>query len=118
MINDFKTGDFSISDGTHKDKLKRFYDYIERNLDKYINAVYELTYDFGYNSEFGKIYYDLGKDKSFCDRGLTFKSSIYNNMHVELKRLESMVKERGSIPTIEGRMQCLKDCINKYEIMS
>lgn len=37
MVNDFKSGEFSTYDGRYKNKLKRFYDWFTKNIDKYIN---------------------------------------------------------------------------------
>lgn len=79
-----------------------------------------MTFEYGYDVEFCKIYYELDNIKiDLIDKlVLTFEPKIYNYMDTRLRYLEDMIKKRGSIPIMEGRIQCLKDCINKFDTMS
>lgn len=121
MINDFKSGDFSTYDGKYKNKLKRFYDWFARNIDKHNKYVWAMTFEYGYDVEFCNTFYNcIYKKIDWENRDviLTFEPKIYNYMDTRLRHLEDMIKERGSIPIMEGRIQCLKDCMNKFDTMS
>lgn len=112
-----RSGDFEAKSQYSSDKLTRFYNFIERN-EKPNNYMEWATFNFGYNEMYSRIRYNIGETCLDKNRCWSFKSNIYSKMKLELYRLEDMVNTKGHIPVMDGKIQCLKDCIDKYENMS